>query len=691
MHLTDEDFTQLRQYLQRSSAPPTAFFGADRQILMETGVEPERAEKLIRTYFLVHRQPVRYSDENHTIFPCGSDEAPLFCLVMQPNAVQTEAFVRSALELMDRSKREQALRRHINLHALLTNQIANQTAMDSGPRRIVDALGISIKANRQAILCSFESDSPTAIGTDFRHNEQQISRCLADAVTQSPWYTANDIYGSLSPNHFLIFKEVQISSPIARREYLTRVAEDLVSVLMQTARLSLTVAIGSSYNELSDLGQSYREALFLLDNYEYLNVKCASCLFIEDYLFEYFASLVPEQETARIFSLQCEMLEQKKRLSPNVMALTRSSNNLSASASQLGLHRNTMLQRYNSLRSHLGLDPLYRDRDRLAMRSLALYLNRTITWHVGIVIPNHSVLHEGMQHFAELVHSLSGGAMKIIIHTLANSGDNDALFSYVCSGSIDGMVGNTSALYGATNGLSAALDLPFLFDSDAQAEHILNTVAVEAFAPYLSAVGAICPNIWSMGWRYITSRDSALRTPRDLAGKKVRIMFTEQLPAYFKAIGAVPVKLYYNDVNASLASGLVDCQENPYTNILGMRFYRHQDHVCELNFHLSTDALIFSKRSWERLPPALQSCVKQAAGEATAWAYRRQRLLNEQSKQMLVSRKRMKIIRPTDAEEQLWRDKAAPLYTRFQYPEFLETILRKKDEFNAQRKEEQPV
>ena len=107
MYITEEDLVQLRQYLERSSAPPLAVFNGDRQILMETGVEPRRAEKLIRTYFLVHRTPVRYSDELHTIFPCRDAEPPLFCLVMQAGAHRTEAFVQTAFGLLARSRREQ--------------------------------------------------------------------------------------------------------------------------------------------------------------------------------------------------------------------------------------------------------------------------------------------------------------------------------------------------------------------------------------------------------------------------------------------------------------------------------------------------------------------------------------------------------------------------------------------------------
>ncbi|MDO4488359.1 MAG: TRAP transporter substrate-binding protein DctP [Eubacteriales bacterium] len=684
MDMTGKELHQMKGYLENICNIPMAFFDGSRRILMDIGgIDLINAEKLIRAYFSLHGSFDRHLDKSYLIFPLCPGKNGIFCLAMQPDAEKAERFVMTYHRLLESRRKEEEIRWRINTQALLTNQIANETALDAGPRRISDELNIAPNVTRCAILCIFQSDSATTVGTDFKIYEQKISRCLAEAVLQSPYYSPNDIYGCLSPNYFLIFKEVMQTEGTGQKEYLTGVVEDLVEGLMQTNRLSLTVAVGSGYKSLAELGKSYREANFLLENYDYLNVRHEPCLFIEDYLFEYFTSQIPESEMNYVFGLHQDLLTHKDKYRESVTALTQNSSNLAATAAQLGLHRNTMLQRYNSLRTGLALDPQYSSNDRMVMRSLALFMNRTITWHIGIIIPNHSVLHEGIQHFSELVHKYSNGKLKIILHTLSNSGDNDSLFGYTSNGNLDGMIGSTASLSAATGGKADVLELPFLFDSMAQAEHILNNLVVNELAPNLNESGVICPNIWSMGWRYITSAHTPIHMPSDLEGKKIRIMFTQQLPEFVKACGGTPVKLYYNDVGPSFASGIIDGQENPYTNILGMHFYRYQDYVYELNCFLSTESVMFSRRSYEKLTPFLQECVRLASAETTKWVFRRQEELNNKARDILVTRKRMKITCPTPEEERSWRDIAVPLYANFPQSDFLEKILKEKEEYNA--------
>ena len=71
-----------------------------------------------------------------------------------------------------------------------------------------------------------------------------------------------------------------------------------------------------------------------------------------------------------------------------------------------------------------------------------------------------------------------------------------------------------------------------------------------------------------MGWRYLTSKEP-IRLPQDMAGKKVRVMFTESLDEYYRNMGAVPIKMNYGDVKDALHSGIIDCQENPYSKHTG--------------------------------------------------------------------------------------------------------------------------
>lgn len=76
-----------------------------------------------------------------------------------------------------------------------------------------------------------------------------------------------------------------------------------------------------------------------------------------------------------------------------------------------------------------------------------------------------------------------------------------------------------------TNNRTRVLEFPFLFCSTSEAKYILNTLIRKDVEAPLEAIGVKCLSIWSMGWRYLTSKDP-VRVPQDMAGKKVRVMFT---------------------------------------------------------------------------------------------------------------------------------------------------------------------
>ena len=83
------------------------------------------------------------------------------------------------------------------------------------------------------------------------------------------------------------------------------------------------------------------------------------------------------------------------------------------------------------------------------------------------------------------------------------------------------------------------LEFPFLFQSSAEAKHILNTIIIKDVEHSLDSIGVKCLNIWTMGWRYLTSKEP-IRLPQDMAGKKVRVMFTESLDEYYRNMGLSP-------------------------------------------------------------------------------------------------------------------------------------------------------
>ncbi len=319
----------------------------------------------------------------------------------------------------------------------------------------------------------------------------------------------------------------------------------------------------------------------------------------------------------------------------------------------------------------------------MVMRAFALNQNQKITLQAGIVIQPNSVLHQGMQKMADLVCRHSGGTININIHTLSTSGNNAHLFEILRSGSIDFVVVATGVMNKFTNNRSQVLEFPFLFDSSEEANHILNTTIIRDLEGSLDSIGVKCLNIWTMGWRYLSSKEP-VRVPQDLAGKKVRVMFTESLDSYYLNMGAIPIKMNYGDVMDALRSGIIDCQENPYSNTLGMGFYEEQKYITRLKYYLSTEALYISKSAWDRLAPGQRDLISSAARETTDWIFREQQtVINQQCKNILVREKGVEIIEITPEEAGQWRSYAQSLYASFPHQDLLAEIEKSRKEYYA--------
>src|SRR3546814_12173801 len=93
-----------------------------------------------------------------------------------------------------------------------------------------------------------------------------------------------------------------------------------------------------------------------------------------------------------------------------------------------------------------------------------------------------------------------------------------------------------------------------------------------------------------------------LLKPEDAAGLKFRIQTSDVLEAQFRALDANPQKLAFSEVYGALQTGVVDGQENPWSNIYTKKFHEVQDGITESNHGIIDYLLVTSVGFWESLP-----------------------------------------------------------------------------------------
>jgi len=84
----------------------------------------------------------------------------------------------------------------------------------------------------------------------------------------------------------------------------------------------------------------------------------------------------------------------------------------------------------------------------------------------------------------------------------------------------------------------------------------------------------------------------------------------------FKTFKANPVPMPFAELYNALESKAVDGQENPYAVILSSKLYEVNKYVSGTNHVYATNPVQISKRFWDKLSPAEQKVLQEAAIEA---------------------------------------------------------------------------
>ena len=221
--------------------------------------------------------------------------------------------------------------------------------------------------------------------------------------------------------------------------------------------------------------------------------------------------------------------------------------------------------------------------------------------------------------FAERLAALSGGEADVAITadvTQQGRASTD-LFAMLAGNDIGFCYYATSAQAGSVP-LLGILDLPFAIDDREKAFAALDgavgkrlTAEVEAKTPY-RVLG-----YWDNGFRHFTNARRPLRTPADCRGLRMRTLNSQMYQDVLAAIGFAPVVTDAKDLKRVVASGEVDGQENPLTNLLIFGLDVYQPHVT-LSAHFFGVALFLCNRAaYEGWTPAIRRAVDEAAREAT--------------------------------------------------------------------------
>ena len=119
----------------------------------------------------------------------------------------------------------------------------------------------------------------------------------------------------------------------------------------------------------------------------------------------------------------------------------------------------------------------------------------------------------------------------------------------------------------------------------------------------------VMDKIWDNGFRQVTSSAKPIQGPGDFKDMKIRVPVSPMWTSMFKALGASPTSINFNETYTALQTKVVDGQENPLAIIETAKLYEVQKY-CSLTNHM-WDGFWFlgNRRAWEKLPTDIREIV----------------------------------------------------------------------------------
>ena len=270
------------------------------------------------------------------------------------------------------------------------------------------------------------------------------------------------------------------------------------------------------------------------------------------------------------------------------------------------------------------------------------------------------------EEFARLIEEKTEGRYVIDIFPANALGSQEECFEAVTLGTIDLVVTSDDKCVNYVPEFGA-LGMPFLFDDVNDVNENMNGEMGKYLSDKLATKGAIVISWFENGFRNVTA-NKAVETPDDIKGVKIRVSSAATNMALFNKCGAVVTNVSFSELYTALQLGTCDAQENPFANIVDRKFYEVQKYLAVTKHVHTTEPLVMSKATWDKLSAEDQAIFAECGKEASEFAYNYASETDAQNLEFL--KEKMTVIEPDLAP---WKEIADQVTADFQdqYSEIL--------------------
>ena len=262
----------------------------------------------------------------------------------------------------------------------------------------------------------------------------------------------------------------------------------------------------------------------------------------------------------------------------------------------------------------------------------------------------------------ERVNEEMNGSMCMEVFPNSTLYDDNKVLEAMLQGDVQ-LAAPSLSKFEAFTGVFQIYDLPFMFENIEAVNAFQQSEAGQAMLDSMQRRGLQGLAYWHNGMKQM-SANVPLLEPSDANGLKFRVQPSDVLVAQMEAMGANPQKMAFSEVYGALQQGVVDGQENTWSNIYGQKFYEVQDGTTETN-HGILDYLVVTSTEWlDSLEPDVRDQFLTILGEVTETRNAESTAVDLQARQSILDAGG-EIRELTPEQRQAWVDAMKPVWEQF--------------------------
>jgi C4-dicarboxylate-binding protein DctP len=265
------------------------------------------------------------------------------------------------------------------------------------------------------------------------------------------------------------------------------------------------------------------------------------------------------------------------------------------------------------------------------------------------------------EKFKELAEKYTGGKVKVEIYPNSQLYKDKEELEALQLGAVQ-MLAPSNSKFGPIGVKEfEVFDLPYILPDLAALRKVTDGPLGAKLLKLLDAKGMTGLAYWDNGFKEM-SANRKLIAPSDYKGVKFRIQSSKVLEAQFRTLGSIPQVMGFGEVYQALQTGVVDGQENTWSNMYTQKMHEVQKYITQTNHGYIGYIVVTNKKFWDGLPADVRANCEQAMKEATAFGNGRSAKENDDALAEIRKSGKSEILTLTAEQDTAMRKAMEPVY-----------------------------